>query len=103
MGEIYVSVAVRTGNFHIYEANPRSNWRGILLTVTLELFKIQQNKSFFFLIQLYVIFAVISLYVNFFHNLNGKSVLVYSVFISLSCASVTVSPWVEGDEISEQC
>ena len=97
MGEIYISVAGREENFHIYKANPHSVWRGILLTFTFELFKIQQNKSFSFLIQLYVRFTVISLYVNFFYNLNGKSVLCYSVFISLSCVSVILSLWVEGD------
>jgi len=65
------------------------------LTFTLELFKIQQNKSFSFLIQLYVRFAVISLYANLFYKLNGKSFLFYSVFINLSCVSVTLSLWVK--------
>lgn len=59
MGEIHISVAIRAENFHICKANPYSIWRGILLTFTLELFKIQQNKSFSILIELYVRFAVI--------------------------------------------
>lgn len=49
MEDISIGVAVREENLQIYKANPHSIRRGILLTFTLELFKIQQNKSFSFL------------------------------------------------------